>query len=50
MALVKPLEATALEQRCDPAPFTFETTAGWQDLNAVRVPLGSAIVGDHPLT
>jgi hypothetical protein len=45
MALVKPLEATALDQRCDPAPFTFETTADLPDLNAVRVPLGSAISG-----
>jgi hypothetical protein len=50
MALVKPLEATALSQRCDPAPFTFDTTADVQDLNAVRVPLGRAIVGDHPFT
>jgi hypothetical protein len=50
MALVKPLEATALYQRCDPAQFTFETTADSQDLNAVRVPLGRAIFGDHPFT
>ena len=50
MALVKPLEATALYQRGDPAQFTFETTADWPDLNAVRVPLGRAIVGDHPFT
>ena len=50
MALVKPLEATALYQRCDPAQFTFETTADLQDLNAVRVPLGGVIVGDHPFT
>jgi hypothetical protein len=50
MALVKPLEATALYQRCDPAQFTCETTADLPDLNAVRVPLGRAIVGDHPLT
>jgi lon-related putative ATP-dependent protease len=35
MALVKPLEATALCQRCDPAQFTFETTADLQDLTEV---------------
>jgi lon-related putative ATP-dependent protease len=35
MALVKPLEATALYQRCDPAQFTFETTADLQDLAEV---------------
>ena len=32
MALVQPLEATALYQRCDPAQFTFDTTADLQDL------------------
>lgn len=32
-------------QRCDPAQCTCETTADLQDLNAVRVPLGSAIFG-----
>jgi hypothetical protein len=35
MGLVKPLEATALYQRCDPAQFTFETTADLQDLAEV---------------
>jgi lon-related putative ATP-dependent protease len=35
MGLVKPLEATALYQRCDPTQFTFETTADLQDLAEV---------------
>jgi lon-related putative ATP-dependent protease len=35
MALVKPLETTALYQRCDPTQFTFATTADLQDLTEV---------------
>jgi lon-related putative ATP-dependent protease len=35
MGLVKPLEATALYQRCDPMQFTFETTADLEDLTEV---------------
>ena len=32
MALIKPLETTALYQRCDPMQFTFATTTDLQDL------------------
>ncbi|MGH8066743.1 MAG: Lon protease family protein [Candidatus Entotheonellia bacterium] len=35
MGLVKPLEATALYQRCDPTQFTFESTADLEDLTEV---------------
>src|SRR5262252_485289 len=35
MGLVKPLEATALYQRCDPTQFTFESTADLEDLAEV---------------
>jgi hypothetical protein len=35
MGLVKPLEATALYQRCDPRQFTFESTADLEDLAEV---------------
>jgi predicted ATPase with chaperone activity len=35
MGLVKPLEATALYQRCDPTQFTFDSTADLEDLAEV---------------
>src|SRR5262245_1045811 len=35
MGLVKPLEATALSQRCDPTQFTVESTADVEDLAEV---------------
>jgi lon-related putative ATP-dependent protease len=35
MGLVKPLETTALYQRCDPTQFTFATTADLEDLTEV---------------
>ena len=35
MALIKPLETTALYQRCDPMQFTFATTTDLQDLTEV---------------
>jgi lon-related putative ATP-dependent protease len=35
MGLVKPLEATALYQRCNPTQFTFESTADLEDLAEV---------------
>jgi lon-related putative ATP-dependent protease len=35
MGLVRPLEAAALYQRCDPMQFSFETTADLEDLTGV---------------
>ena len=35
MGLVRPLEAAALYQRCDPMQFVFETTADLEDLTGV---------------
>src|SRR5262245_20144699 len=35
MGRVKPLEPTALYQRCDPTQFTFDSTADVEDLTAV---------------
>jgi lon-related putative ATP-dependent protease len=35
MGLVRPLEAVALYQRCDPMQFSFETTADLEDLTGV---------------
>ena len=35
MGLVRPLEAAALYQRCDPMQFSFDTTADLEDLTGV---------------